>query len=206
MMRAVVLAAGAGLRMGGPKALVHVGAHPLAVAHAVSLLAAGVRTVAVVLRAEVAAVLAPLWPDASRVTVVVSNKPDAWGPAGSLQALVEAVDVKDGLWGVTPVDALPVREATLAALRNAVQTSAESLAARPVYNGRGGHPVVLRGAVLAAFASPGEPRNLREVLAGLGEAVLRVAVDDPTVTADLDTPEDLARWLGVGRAHWTSVM
>jgi CTP:molybdopterin cytidylyltransferase MocA len=57
--------------------------------------------------------------------------------------------------------------------------------------------VLVRAALLDAHYGPrasGPPRPLREVLASAGELVRDVRVDEPAVLADLDTPDELARW------------
>lgn len=64
----------------------------------------------------------------------------------------------------------------------------------PAYAGRRGHPIVLPWALAeqAGGLEPGVGINtLIERHAGL---VSEVPVDDPDLHADIDTPEDLARW------------
>ena len=74
--------------------------------------------------------------------------------AGSLAVLVRAL-VRDAsllpelVLLVAPVDTLPCREATYRALRRAL--SACVLAATPRFEGRGGHPVLLRGPLVEAY-------------------------------------------------------
>ncbi|AKU99425.1 hypothetical protein AKJ09_06089 [Labilithrix luteola] len=89
---------------------------------------------------------------------------------------------------VTPVDMLPVAPATLQSLLGAVERGA--VAATPVFRGRGGHPVVVRGELLAVYASATSAPRLDRVLNDAGERRVRVAVDDPTVLADYDVPTD----------------
>jgi molybdenum cofactor cytidylyltransferase len=186
----VVLAAGRGVRAGGPKALARDAAgDALAVIHARALLAAGCRDVVVVVRADVARALATEMPPAANV--VVSTEPDEDGPAGSLRAgypTIQALGPEEVV--VTPVD-------KRTASRELVDALCEELAgghraARPVHDGRGGHPVALRPAVLAPYATAGPP-PLRDVLYALGRGAGGMCdvpwIDD--VLDDLDTAEAL---------------
>jgi CTP:molybdopterin cytidylyltransferase MocA len=180
----IVLAAGAGARMGGPKALLLVEGEPLGVLHARRLGEAGCGAVVLVTRVELAARLGGEW------SIAVSTAPD---PAGSLGVGVRALEPGPAdVIIVTPVDAWPARPETLARLVAAVRQGAD--AATPTHAGRGGHPVALRARVLAPFRDA--PRPLRDVLAALGPGRVRIEVDDPGVAIDLDSPEDVLRVTG----------
>ena len=180
----IVLAAGAGERMGGPKALLLIDGEPLARAHARRLREAGCARVVIVTRAELVEKLA------GGALVVASRAAD---PAGSLAVGLEALaPAEDELVVITPVDAWPVRIETIARLVEAVTAGAE--AATPRHGGRGGHPVVARARALASYATA--PRPLRDLLADLARARVRVDVDDPAIAIDLDTPEDLRALTG----------
>jgi molybdenum cofactor cytidylyltransferase len=182
----VVLAAGAGERMGGPKALLVVEGELLGRLHARRLREAGCVEVVFVTRAELVERFA------NDAVVVVSRAPD---PAGSLAVGLGALAAHGGdVLVITPVDAWPARVETIARLVDAVRTGAE--AATPRFAGRGGHPVVLRASALSTYAA--SPRPLRDVLAALGDGRVRVEVDDPAVATDLDTPADLMAAAGAG--------
>jgi molybdenum cofactor cytidylyltransferase len=181
----IVLAAGAGERMGGPKALLVVEGEPLARLHAQRLRAAGCEPIVLVTRSEIADRFA------ADAAIAISSAPD---PAGSLAIGLRLISplAPDDVLVITPVDAWPVRRETIARLVEAVRAGAE--AATPRYEGRGGHPVVVRGHALAGYAKT--PLPLREVLAALEGARSWVAVDDPAVAVDLDTPADVVRLTG----------
>lgn len=181
---AVVLAAGSGGRMGGPKARLLVGDAPLALLHVRRLREARARGIVVVARPDDVAWLAGLGVDA-----VASSAPN---PAGSLAVGVRALAPGETVL-VTTVDTLPARVATIEALRARVAAGAR--AATPVHAGSGGHPVVVRADVLDAYRR-GDPPPLRDVLAALGDERARVEVDDAAVVGDLDTPEDVVRLTG----------
>jgi len=59
----------------------------------------------------------------------------------------------------------------------------------PTFDGRGGHPILLGAGVFTAIRAlePDEP--LRDLLRTRNR--LDVAVDDPGIRIDLDTPDDL---------------
>jgi molybdenum cofactor cytidylyltransferase len=193
MTTLVVLAAGEGRRLGGPKALLtwpllpQRWLVPLAVAHVESRPECG--RILCVTRPEVAAVLRRHAPTtwSARVRLVEATPPD---PAGSLAAAALLVD--DEVVLVTPVDVPPASAAVVAALVDALADPAV-LAARPLHAGRRGHPVALRGAPLARYRDP-EPPPLRDFLRGLGAAVADVPVDDPQILVDIDSADDLAAW------------
>jgi CTP:molybdopterin cytidylyltransferase MocA len=181
----VVLAAGAGERMGGPKAMLVVDGEALALLHVRRLREAGCARVVLVTRPELAERLRR-----AEHEVAVSTAPD---PAGSLAVGLRALDPSPvALVAITPVDALPARAATIARLAAAVGADVE--AATPSHGGRGGHPVLLRAGVLAGFIDA--PRPLRDVLAALGARRARVEVDDPAVAIDLDSPADVVAATG----------
>lgn len=184
-LTAIVLAAGRGTRIGGPKALLPWDGIPLAIAHA-NVRARDCDAVLVVVRPNVAEVLCD-------ERTIVSRSPDDWGPAGSIAA---AVPYFEGAALITPVDCPPAPAHVIAQLR---ATGAQ--AARPMYRGRRGHPVFVQAEVLAPYRQPtGAPPPLRDVLRALGDAVVDVPVDDPHVLTDINTQEALAGyWRDVGR-------
>lgn len=188
----IVLAAGVGRRMGQPKALLPWGGVALAFAHAVAAKVQGCGVVRVVLREAVARQL-PAPPEGVRWCI--SHEDEALGPAASLAVAVrEGLD--DGFVAVSPVDLDPAAWRCLPVLVAAVTEGVD--AAKPLYEGRRGHPVVLRAAVLAGYAR-GDVTPLRDVLRALGSRVVAVSVDVPEVLGDFDTPDALRDATGVGR-------
>lgn len=194
----IVLGAGRGERVGGPKALLLVdgepSAVPLAVAHALARREASV--VLVVVTAEIAAVLAPRLVGTG-ARLVVHALPNEWGPAASLRACAGELSACER-WIVGPVDALPAREASiellLAALdsRGTCGTSGAADAARFVR----GHPIAARATLLRdAYAGEGVPPTLRDVLAR-ARVVTVPLPDDPAITTELDTVDDVVRVTG----------
>jgi molybdenum cofactor cytidylyltransferase len=189
----VVLAAGAGKRIGGPKALLAWPAPgsgqpvPLAIAHAEERLAAESGRVLLVTRKPmVTSLLGYVRPG---IDLLASDAHDDLGAAGSLAfAFPRLGEVSVVL--VTPVDTPPARPETVARLLAALAADPSLLAARPVCRGRAGHPVALRRAALSRYAEPAPP-PLRDHLHALGDACAGVDVTDPTVLIDLNTPADV---------------
>lgn len=201
----IVLAAGAGKRLGGPKALLAWPAatkggveRPLALAHAEARLAAESARVLVVVRSSVFhALLAHVRPG---VDLVAWTAPDDLGPAGSLAVAAPRIGDADAVI-VTPVDVPPASAATVARLLARLEAGATSagsappLAVRPRHLGRGGHPVVLRAEALQRYLEA-DPPPLRDHLRALGERCVDEEVDDPGVLHDLNVPVDVIRVLG----------
>ena len=194
----VVLAAGAGKRLGGPKALLAWPGPgntpvPLAIAHAEERLAAESDRVLVVTRKPiVTSLLGHVRPG---IDLLASDAADELGPAGSLAFAAPRIG-DAGVILVTPVDTPPAKAETVASLLRALAADATLVAARPVFHGRAGHPVALRPAALARYAEPSPP-TLRDHLHALGAACAGVEVGDPTVLLDLNTPADVMGTLQV---------
>jgi CTP:molybdopterin cytidylyltransferase MocA len=185
---AIVLAAGEGRRMGGPKALLVVDGKPLVASHVERLREVGCRPIIVVVRASVAAAVRAILSDVPEARVVPA---DTASMAASLALGLEYVSAEPSqVVVVSPVDTLPVQRATLEALLSAVMAAGVQVAT-PCHRGRGGHPVVARERLLQVFRRR-DPGTLREVIRSAEPRRHRVNVDDPAVGGDLDTPADLA--------------
>jgi CTP:molybdopterin cytidylyltransferase MocA len=185
---AIVLAAGEGLRMGGPKALLVVDGQPLVTAHVQRLRDAGCRPIVVVVRAAIASQVRDLLGETPEARLCVANTTSM---AASLVAALGCVPAQSGRPVVVlPIDMLPVRLSTLDALLSAVRAPQVHVAT-PRHQSRGGHPIVARESLLQAFRG-GYPGTLRDLLQGAEAHRCRLDVDDPEVVSDLDTPSDLA--------------
>jgi CTP:molybdopterin cytidylyltransferase MocA len=198
--------------MGGAKALLLIEGLPLVQLHLQRLHEAGCRSIAVVVRPEVALVVEELLaalPYAACVRVVMAlTDSQAGSLAVGFRALSAGapagVDPRDVKLLVTPVDMLPPKGETLEALLAALE--GDVLAATPLRRGRGGHPVAVRAALLAPYlAGVGEGLpSLRELLTGAAHRRVRVEVEDDAIHGDLDTPSDVRavpRFLAARASH-----
>jgi CTP:molybdopterin cytidylyltransferase MocA len=184
---AVVLAAGEGRRMGGPKALLVVDGKPLVRSHVERLREVGCLPVIVVVRAAILEQVREILVDAPGVRVI----------GGETSAMADSLRL--GLEHVTPtanqvivistVDSLPARCSTLHALIAAAMAEGVQVAT-PCHAGRSGHPVVARERLLRAFRR-GYAGTLRDLIRSAGSERRRVDVEDAAVVHDFDTPDDL---------------
>jgi nicotine blue oxidoreductase len=185
----VVLAAGEGRRMGGPKADLTVGGTSLLAAHRQRLEQSGCETTVLVVRPTTVV------SDGVAIVVRAETTSQAASLARALAVLRAQCDpAPTDLAIVSPVDLLPASVVTLRTLVRAFEARPELAAATPTYRGRGGHPPVIAFDALATYGrSPEcEVPPLRDVLRSLGRARARVEVDDASVLGDFDRPSDLA--------------
>lgn len=187
---ALILGAGKGERIGGPKALLEIDGTTLAERHVLRARSLSCTRIVLVVRPEVAARL-----DTTACPELILALSEAPDPAGSLAVGLRALaDVDpDACALVTPVDALPASQETCTILLGALDGA---WAATPVCEGRGGHPVACRLAVLEPYRVASSPPPLRNVLSALGPRRVRIEVNDPAVVVDLDTTDDLRALTG----------
>ena len=179
-----VLAAGAGARMGVPKAELTLDGARLVDRAVAALRGGGCASVFAVVRPGVEV------PDA---VVIVNEHPDR-GMRSSLEHAVAAADGRDAL-AVLLVDTPGVSVDAVAAVVAAWRPGRVAVAS---YGGRRGHPTVMSPALWRdALALAGADEGARAFLAAHPELVDDVLVAGSAV--DLDTPEDLARWTAFPR-------
>jgi molybdenum cofactor cytidylyltransferase len=184
---AVVLAAGEGRRMGGPKALARLGAESFAtaallafarpdVAHRVLVLGAAAERIAgdTALPANTAVVVNRRWQE-GMLTSVVSGLDAA-----------QALDVEAVL--LHPVDNPLVAPETVDAVIRALAAGARI--AVPSHGGRRGHPAGFAREAWPALRAATADGGARSVLAAHPEWVVHVPAG-PDCLIDLDTPEAL---------------
>lgn len=110
------------------------------------------------------------------------------GMGASLAAGVHASADADG-WVVALADMPWILPATVEAVARKLGEGAPIVT--PVYEGRRGHPVGFGAVHGGALAALDGDTGARALLASPG--LTTIAVDDPGVLADIDTPEDLRR-------------
>ena len=190
MIRGIILAAGRSTRMGQPKAglLVAEGGTTFAAAITATLQAAGLADVIVVAGAhprEVAEAVRGL----AGVQVVQNPQWEA-GQLSSLVAGLDAVDTPDlDAVLVTLVDIPLVRRDTVEALLETWRATRAPIV-RPAIGTRHGHPVIFGRATFEDLRTAPLDVGAKAVIARWGRAIVNVAVDDPGVLVDVDTPAD----------------
>lgn len=181
-LAAVVLAAGAGERFGGPKQLAELDGRPM-LTHVVetALDHPAVDRVVVVLGARADAVRAALPAERFPLRIVVCAD---WadGPSASLRCGLGALDGADALVLLADQPRLPS-----AAIDRVLATPGELV--RATVDGRPGHPVLLRGPWPARIAALGDDERRTT----LRRQARPVEVGDLGGSDDVDRPADLDR-------------
>lgn len=186
----LVLAAGSGRRIGGPKALLRRDGTPL-VEHAAGMVAgAGCEPVIVVLGAGADQVRASA--DLAGAQVFVNQ---AWstGVGSSLRAGLTAV-AKTGAEAVLvlPVD---MPGLTVDALRRVAALPHPGALVCATFDGRRSHPVLLGRAHWSGVSTLARADvDVRPYLLARAGEVTEVGCDDVASPDDVDTAEDAARW------------
>lgn len=192
----VVPSAGASVRMGRPKALLHVDGATFLERTVRTLRNGGCDPVFVVVAAgdEEAAREA-----AGAGARVIENPDPGEGPITSLRLALTALDDSAAGLVYLPVDHPLVRPETVRALLEAARVSGSSLAL-PVHEGERGHPAVFGASLFAELSDPALEGGARTVTYRHLDDALLVAVDDAGVLTDIDTPEAYEEALGL-RPH-----
>ncbi len=191
----LLLAAGAGSRLGLPKALVELGGQSLVEQGVQTLRSGGCAPVLVVVGAEAPRVREIL---ATRDVVIVDNPAWRSGMGSSLRAGLEACAGQAQAAVVALVDQPGARPAVVRRLLAAWQGGAR--AATATYAGRRGHPVLFDAGLWPQLTAGARGDvGARDFLREHADLVIPVECDDVGQPGDIDTPEDLATW----RERWS---
>jgi len=188
---AVLLAAGEGRRMGGPKALLRLGGTSF-LAHVASRLT----------RPGVTAVVAVLGHQVQRVRVE-SGLPDGVQTVendryreGMLSSVLCGLDAAEAAGAdailLHPVDHPLVAAATVDRVVRALEQGAR--VAVPSWEGRRGHPGGFAAAAWPALRAADPGSGARSALAAHPDWIVHVE-GDPGCVQGINTPEDYARWV-----------
>lgn len=196
---AVILAAGESTRMGTDKALLPwPPAAPGSPPTGQTFLSAAIQALepfsekVIVVAGKNEANLAPVV-YAIGASLVRNPEPDR-GQFSSLQVgLREVLSEGRDAAMVTLVDRPPVRAATLNVLCSAFMEAASHVwAIVPEYNGKHGHPFLVKREMIEVFLRAPSSASARDVEHQNLQHVKYVTVDDPLVTSNVDTPEEYA--------------
>jgi molybdenum cofactor cytidylyltransferase len=187
----VILAAGASSRMGQDKALLPWRGGTFLSA-AIGALQPATDLVIVVTGANADA-LAPIVN--ARAAFMAINPDPGQGQFSSLRVgLQDVLNRGRDAAIITLVDRPAAGVATIERLKDEFLASGDQTwAVVPVYAGKHGHPIVIGREMMSAFLDAPDSSSAREVEHSLQSHIRYVPVDDPLVTANVDTPEDFAK-------------
>jgi molybdenum cofactor cytidylyltransferase len=187
---ALMLSAGGSTRMGQPKALlVDSAGRTFIQAIAETAHAGGCAGVLAVVGPPHGEVIRQAMPPG--VSAVVNEHPER-GMLSSVQVGLAALPAAVSTVLVWPVDIPLVQPATVRAILSA---TAQRIIV-PVHHQRGGHPLRLPRRLFGEVMALDPDRGLKRLLEARADEVERLAVADPGVLIDFDTPEEYARTRG----------
>lgn len=131
---------------------------------------------------------------ANGASLVVNPEPER-GQFSSLQAgLHEVLNRGRDAALITLVDRPPVAHATIEQLEEAFERTVEQekWAAVPEYKSQHGHPFFAGREMIEAFLKAPPTSNAREIMHAHQDKIAYVAIDDPQVIANVNTPEEYA--------------
>jgi molybdenum cofactor cytidylyltransferase len=130
---------------------------------------------------------------AHAASIVVNPNPSR-GQFSSLQVGLHAVlnHGRDAAM-ITLVDRPPVSRATIQLLRDAFESAPSNIwAIVPEYSGSHGHPYLVGRELIEVFLQAPSTASAREIEHRHQDRIQYVAVDDPCVALNIDTPDDYA--------------
>lgn len=195
MISAILLAAGESRRMGSAKALLPYQGQTFIARICNAFLTAGVDELIVVLgaRADELRQALPIHP---KLRTVVNSR-YSLGQLSSLMVGIGALSPESEAVLVNLVDHPLIAAETMKALIDSFRAAPLPILIAS-YQGKRGHPVLFSsqvyGEILAAPLDQGAKIVVRKDPARVRE----IPLDDPGILADIDTPEDYARWVKRG--------
>jgi molybdenum cofactor cytidylyltransferase len=200
-LAAVILAAGESTRMGTDKALLSVPSAVAPKSESETFLSSAIKVFSesccevVVVAGKNAAALFPVCKANGAVLVV--NPDPSRGQFSSLQiGLQEILKRGSDAAFITLVDRPPPKAATILSLRNACEAADASVwAVVPEYRGEHGHPYIASRSLIDAFLEAPAISSAREVRRSNAAHIVYVALDDPRVVSNINTPEEYSKML-----------
>ena len=191
MITGIVLAAGASERMRRPKALIETEGRTFLV-HAVERLREGGCHAVTVVTPGKGSEAGPSIihiAEQSDARVVINPRPES-EQIDSLRLGLESIGPECEAVVVVPVDAPLFSPDTVRRLIDAYRDG-EPPVVLPTHRGQRGHPTLFARPVFEELRTGDHPEGARGVITAHENELQEVAVDDPAVTRDIDTPEDL---------------
>jgi molybdenum cofactor cytidylyltransferase len=187
---AVVLAAGKSERMGRNKLLLPLNGKTLIENVLDALAAAGVDEQVVVLGHQLEEVAEVLAPRIGKIKIAL-NVDYERGMASSLQTGLIVLPMVDAAFMV--LGDQPILEPQL--LRRMIEkldNSQDALLVSPVYEGKKGHPLLVRRALFGQILALSSAQTLHDVVEAHADALITIEAPQWS-TLDIDTPEDYER-------------
>jgi len=180
----LVVAAGYGTRIGRPKATLECGGKPLVEKAALTLLAAGCN--------GVVAVVGPDWKywrfKRDIFEYIVTNSEPKSGQGSSVLLGANAA-VNTETMVILPVDSALVGTKTVKRLIEIAAENPDKIV-KPVYNGRGGHPMIIPARMLLSNSEILLEKGLRALQYLPDTEVLRIETSDRYCVYDIDFLKD----------------
>ena len=191
-LAAVLMAAGAGARMGQrPKSLLELDGVPLICRQVMALREAGVSELVLVLGHHAKDIEAAV--KALKVSVVINPDPDA-GPVGSQRLGLQSLSGHSDAVLMALADQPLLDAADLRQLFQAFdQRLPGSALVYPRVNGQPGNPVIFTAAVRAALLACPPDVGCKQWRQAHTSQVQALDCDNPHFVQDVDTPEDIAK-------------
>jgi molybdenum cofactor cytidylyltransferase len=197
----LILAAGESSRMGTDKALLPWPPAPMGTPPAETFLSAAIRSLSaatdfvLVIAGKNEAALAPV-AYANGASIVVNPAPEH-GQFSSLQVgLREVLNRGRDTALITLVDRPSASDATVQKLRATYESAEVKIwAVVPDFSGRHGHPYVAGRQLIGSFLQAPSTASARDIEHQHQDHILYLPVDDPFVTANVNTREDYAALL-----------
>jgi molybdenum cofactor cytidylyltransferase len=194
----VILAAGDSSRMGRDKALLPWPTHSGQALSPDTFLSAAIRSLddssdfVVVVAGKNESALAPVV--YANGASIITNPDPSRGQFSSLQlGLQEVLNRGRDAAIVTLVDRPPAHHSTVEALRKAFEAAPDRIwAVVPEFSGKHGHPFVVGRELIEVFLQAPPSANGRDIEHRHQSHMQYLAVDDPFVALNINTPEDYA--------------
>lgn len=190
MTYGLILAGGESKRIGSPKALLKINSETFVERIANILHGSGIHQIIVVAGAHYEEIQKHL-----KDIKIVFNPQYTFGQFSSLQAGLRHITVKAESVIVWPVDLPLVRIDTITAL---IQSAQKNPITVPVFHGKKGHPVIYSAETIKKILSMEPIHTGKDLFEYFKDRITLIAVEDPAVLIDIDTPEDYEKYIKRG--------
>lgn len=191
-IKAVILSAGSGTRLGCPKAFLPYRNHTFIEEIYEHLHTLGLTKIAIVTTGAQHKALRRL--SLADVEIIINLTPHL-GQFSSIKLAVITAEKYLRALLVIPVDHPAVRRETYSALIRRCFTTASNKIIIPAYNGERGHPVIIPSWLFPKIKSAPVNTTLRDIIEENSEKIEILHLSDPGIILNVNTPEDYQRLL-----------